>query len=77
MLCVEFPQVYYIDLIEIFHALKAFAVATSEDLNLSAIFVVSDSVSFWVLRTSPLTEGQDEGPWISAIYQLNFRPFLS
>ena len=45
MLCVEFPQVYYIDLIEIVHALKAFAVATSEDLNLSAIFVVSQFLS--------------------------------
>jgi len=33
--------VYYIDLIEIVHVLKAVAVATSEDLNLSAIFVVS------------------------------------
>ena len=45
MFCVEFPQVYYIDLIEIVHALKAFAVATSEDLNLSAIFVVSQFLS--------------------------------
>ena len=33
MLCVEFPQVYYIDLIEIVHVLKAVAVATSEDLS--------------------------------------------
>ena len=45
MLCVELPQVYYIDLIEIIHGLKAFAVATSEDLNLSAIFVVSQFLS--------------------------------
>lgn len=45
MLCVEFSQVYYIDLIEIVHVLKAVAVGTSEDLNLSAIFVVSQFLS--------------------------------
>ena len=74
MLCVEFPQVYYIDLIEIVHVLKAVAVATSEDLSYQRFLW---SVSFWALRTCPLTEGRDEGPRISAIYQLNFRPFRS
>ena len=41
-LCVEFPQVQYIDLREIVHVLKAVTIVTSVQLNnLSMIFVVS------------------------------------
>ena len=41
MLCVEFPQVQYIDLSETLRVLKAVAIVSSEDLKLSTIFVVS------------------------------------
>ena len=42
MLCVEFPQVQYIDLCEIVCVLKAVTIVTSEDLNLSMTLVVSN-----------------------------------
>ena len=35
MVCVEFPQVQYIDLRETVHVLKVFAIVTCELLNLS------------------------------------------
>ena len=41
MLCVEFPQVKYIDVSDMTHVLKAAAITNSEHLNLSMIFVVS------------------------------------
>ena len=44
MLCVEFPQVQNIDLIELIHVLKAVAIVTSEHLNLSTIFAVSHAL---------------------------------
>ena len=34
MLCVEFPQVQYIDLSEVIHVLKAVAIVTSEHFKL-------------------------------------------
>ena len=41
-LCVEFPQVQYIDLREVVHVLKAVTIVTRVQLNnLSMIFVVS------------------------------------
>ena len=45
MLCVEFPQVQYINVIEMVHVLKAVAIVTSEDLNLSTFVVVSHFLS--------------------------------
>ena len=41
MLGVEFPQVQWIDFSEIIHVLKAVAIVTSEQLNLSTILVES------------------------------------
>ena len=41
MLGGDFPQVQYIQLIQLIHALKAVAIVTSEHLNLSTNFVVS------------------------------------
>ena len=41
MLCAEFPQVQYIDLSETLRVLKAVAIVSSDDLQLSTIFVVS------------------------------------
>ena len=45
-LCVEVPQVQYINLLsgEV-HVLKQVAIVTTENLNLSRIFVVSDLLS--------------------------------
>ena len=40
MLCVEFPQMHYINLSELIHVLKAVAILTTEHLNL------------WTLRKS-------------------------
>ena len=41
MLCVEFPQVSYIDFREIVHVLKVIAIVISMHLNLSMILVVT------------------------------------
>lgn len=41
MLCGELPEVQYIQLIQLIHVLKAVAIVTSENLNLSTNFVVS------------------------------------
>lgn len=41
MLCGELPEVHYIQLIQLIHVLKAVAIVTSENLNLSTNFVVS------------------------------------
>ena len=50
-LCVEFPQVQYIDLREIVHVLKAVTIVTSVRLkSLSMIFVVSH---FLIGKVSP------------------------
>ena len=45
MLCAEFPQVQYINVIEMVHVLKAVAIVTSEDLKLSTFIVVSHFLS--------------------------------
>ena len=46
MLCVEVPQVQYIDLLsEQVHVSKPVAIVTTENLNLSRIFVVSHLLS--------------------------------
>ena len=45
MLCVEFPQVQYINVIEMVHVLKAVAIVTGEDLNLPTFVVVSHFLS--------------------------------
>ena len=45
MLCVEFPQVKYIDVSDTTHVLKAAAITNSEHLNLSKIFAVSHFLS--------------------------------
>ena len=44
MLCVEFPQMQYIDWSELIHVLKVVVIVTGEHLNLSTIFVNSH---FW------------------------------
>ena len=44
MLCVELPQMQYIDWSELIHVLKDLPIMTSEHLYLSTIFVVSH---FW------------------------------
>ena len=50
-LCIEFPQVQYIDLREIVHVLKAVTIVTSVRLkSLSMIFVVSH---FLIGKVSP------------------------
>ena len=53
-LCVEVPQVQYIHLLsEQVHVLKAVAIVTSENLNLSRIFVVSHllpETCMWISR---------------------------
>ena len=50
MLCVEFPQVQYINLGEILHALKAVTIVTGVHLNSSMIFVASHFLS---VKVSP------------------------
>ena len=45
MLCVEFPQVSYIDFSQIVHVLKGVAIVISIHLNLSMILVVSHFLS--------------------------------
>ena len=45
MLCVEFPQVQYIDVSETLRILKAVAILSSKDLKLSTIFAVSHLLS--------------------------------
>ena len=50
MLCVEFPQVQYIDLSELIHVLKAVTFVTGEHLNLSMTFMVSHSL---IAKVSP------------------------
>ena len=50
MLCVEFPQVQYIDLSEIVHVMKAVAIVSSLHLKLSMIVVVSH---FFSAKVSP------------------------
>ena len=45
MLCVEFPQVQYINVIEMVHVLKAVAIVAGEDLNLPTFVVVSHFLS--------------------------------
>ena len=49
ILCVEFPQVQYIDLSEIVHVVKADVIVTSvrQDLHVRTLFVI---VIFLVLR---------------------------
>ena len=37
-MCVEFPQMQYIDWLEFIHVLKAVAIVTSKHLKLSTIF---------------------------------------
>ena len=55
LLCVEFPQVQFIDLSEIVHVVKADVIKTSErlDLHVRTLFA---SVIFFVLRF-PLNGG--------------------
>ena len=50
MPCVEFQQVQYIDLSELIHAFKAVTFVTSEHLNLSMTFRVSQSL---IAKVSP------------------------
>ena len=50
MFCVELPQVQNIDLTELIHVLKFVAIATSEHLNLSTIFVINH---FLIAKMSP------------------------
>ena len=45
MLCAEFPQVQYINVIQMVHVLKAVAIVTGEDLKLSTFVVVSHFLS--------------------------------
>ena len=67
MLCVESPQVQYIDLSELIHVLKAYvAIVTSKHLNSATIFVVS---SFLIAKVTP--------GWRlnSGFWNLNYCPF--
>ena len=57
MFFVEFPQVQYIDLSEIVHVLKAVAMMTIEDLNLSTMFVDSYFLSAKVSPEWRLNQG--------------------
>ena len=67
MLCVEFPQVQYIDLGELIHVLKAHvAIVTSEHLNLTTIFVVSHFLIAEVTLGWRLNSG---------FWKLNYCPF--
>ena len=57
MFCVEFPQVQYIDLSEIVHVFKAVAMVTTENLNLSTMFVDSYFLSAKVSPEWKLNQG--------------------
>ena len=57
MFFVEFPQVQYIDLSEIVHVLKAVAMMTIENLNLSTMFVDSYFLSAKVSPEWRLNQG--------------------
>ena len=64
MLCVEFPQVQYIDLSEIVHVLKTFTMVTREHINLSTIFMfchfLSAKVSGPWLEVKPWFQGREK-----------------
>ena len=57
MFFVEFSQVQYIDLSEIVHVLKAVAMVTIENLNLSTMFVDSYFLSAKVSPEWRLNQG--------------------